>query len=66
MHENVFHEIVNDDEGMYAEKRDVTIGNHNMVYKIIGIVQNHVSKVWSPPRVTKLARELMLKHGCSR
>ena len=59
------HDIVNDDEEMYGEIGDVSIEDQDMVNQIIGIVQNHVSEVWSPPRVTKLAHEYDLKPGFS-
>ena len=65
LQENNFHDIVNDDEEMYGEIGDVSIEDQDMVNQIIGIVQNHVSEVWSPPRVTKLAHEYDLKPGFS-
>ena len=65
LHENNFHDIVNDDEEMYGEIGDVAVEDQDMVNQIIGIVQNNVSEVWSPPRVTKLAHEYDLKPGFS-
>ena len=59
--ENIFHDIVNDDTDMYAEIESLPGDTDNMVAKIIGIVQNHVSEVWSQPRNTKLAEQ----HGLS-
>ena len=38
--------IVNSDDQMYQEIEDVPM---------VGIIHNHVSEVWSQPRVTKLA-----------
>ena len=61
--ENNFHDIVNDDADMYAEIDSLPGDTDNMVAKIIGIVQNHVSEVWSQPRVTKLAKEFGLSPG---
>ena len=36
---------------------NVPIDDHDMVNQIIGIVNSHVSEVWPPPRVTKLAHK---------
>ena len=63
LEENNFHDIVNDDSDMYAEIEAVPSEDEDMVTQIIGIVQNHVSEVWSPPRVTKLAEEYGLSAG---
>ena len=43
----------------------MSIEDQDMVDQIIGIIQNHASEVWSPPRVTKLAHEYDLKPGFS-
>ena len=53
--ENNFHDIVNDDEEMYSAINDVPNNDHEMVNQVIGIVHIHISEIWSPPRVTKLA-----------
>ena len=63
LNENNFHDVVNNDEEMYAAITDVMNDDHDMVNQIIGIVQNHISEVWSPPRVTKLAGEFKLSAG---
>ena len=55
--ENNFHDVVNEDSDMYAEIENLP-DYDSMVAQIIAIVsKNHVSEVWSPPRVTKLASE---------
>lgn len=43
--ENKFHDIVNDDADMYAEIESLPGDTDNMVAKMIGIAQNHVSEV---------------------
>ena len=35
----------------------------DMLSQVIGVIHNHVSEVWSPPRVTKLAAEYGLNPG---
>ena len=61
--ENNFHDVVKYDTDMYAEIESLPADTDNMVAKMIGIVQNHVSEVWSQPRVTKLARQYGLSAG---
>ena len=61
--ENCFHDVVNQDQAMYDEINSVPEDSDNMIGSIIGIVQKHVSEVWSPPRVTALAGEYRLNPG---
>lgn len=63
LNENNFHEIVNDDEEMYNAIENIPATDIDMASQIIGIVNNHVSEVWSQPRVTKLANEFKLDAG---
>ena len=55
--ENDFHDVVNQDQAMYDDINSVPGDSDDMVASIIGIVQRHVSEVWSPPRVTALAKQ---------
>ena len=61
--ENDVHEVVNADAKMYAEIDALPMDDENMVNNLIAIVENHVSGVWSPPRIAKLAHEFCLKPG---
>ena len=54
---NNFHDIVNADQEMYDEIESLPADTDQMVSAIIGIVQAHVAEVWSPPRVTALAKQ---------
>ena len=53
--ENDFHDVMNQDQAMYDDMHSVPDVSDDMIGSIIGIVQKHVSEVWSPPRVTALA-----------
>ena len=61
--ENDFHDVVNQDQAMYDDINSVPGDSDDMVASIIGIVQKHVSEVWSPPRVTALAKQYGLNPG---
>ena len=63
--ENDFHDIVNADDEMYEAIDNVPMDQEGMADAIIGIIHNHVSEVWSPPRVNKLASEYGLRPGFS-
>ena len=53
--ENNFHDIVNADDEMYEAIDNVPMDQKGMADAMIGIIHNHVSEVWSRPRVNKLA-----------
>ena len=63
LNESNFHDIVNEDEEMYRQIDDIPDDDSNMINAVISIVQNHVSEIWSPPRVTALAHEFKLVPG---
>ena len=65
MNENNFHEIANDDADMYEQIVAIPTDDDNMVNSIMTIVRNHISEVWSPPRVTELPSEYGLSPGFS-
>ena len=65
MDENDFHDLVNDDSNLYNELDDIPMDDVDLVGKMIAIITNNVSEVWSPPRVTKLAHEYGLVPGFS-
>ena len=50
---------------MYDDIEAVPIDDDNMVNQILTIVKNHVSEVWAPPRVNKLATQYWLTPGLS-
>ena len=60
---NGFHDIANDDEEMYDEIEDIPIDSGDLADKLMAVVKNHVSEVWSQPRETKLAHEFGLDAG---
>ena len=49
--ENSFHDIVNDDSEMYDAIDGIPLDADGMADQDMADVQNHVSEVWSPPRV---------------
>ena len=63
LEENDFHDTVNDDTDMYDAIDGIPMDSENMADQVLGAVQNHVSEVWSPPRVTRLAEQFGLKAG---
>ena len=64
LEENGVHDIVNSDDQMYKDLEDVAMDSEDAVDQMIGIIQNnHVSEVWSQPRVTRLASEFELSPG---
>ena len=63
LEENDFHDIVNDDAEMYNEIENIPIDSENLADQIMAVMKNHVSEVWSQPRVTKLAHEFGLSAG---
>ena len=63
--EDNFHDIVNEDDQMYDDIDAAPVDGDNMVNQILAIVKNHVSEVWSPPRVNKLAIQYGLQPGFS-
>ena len=56
--ENDFRDVVNQDQAMYDDLNSLPDDSDDMIGSIIGIVQKHLSEVWSPPRVTALARNM--------
>ena len=42
---------------MYSEIEAIPADDNNVTDQMIAVITNHVSEVWSPPRVTKLAHE---------
>ena len=65
LNENNFHEIVNDDADMYEQIEAIPADDDNMVNSTMTIVRNHISEVWSPPRVTEFASEYGLSPSFS-
>ena len=54
---------MNDDAEMYDAIDSIPLDADGMADQVMAIVQNHVSEVWSPPRVTKLASKFGLSPG---
>ena len=65
LQENDFHDVLNMDDEMYDEIENIPMTDDNIADQMLGIISNHVSEVWSPPRVTKLAHEFGLNPGFS-
>mgnify|MGYP000930717893 FL=1 len=63
LNENNFHDVVNDDTEMYDAIDSIPLDADGMADQVMAVVQNHVSEVWSPPRVTKLAGKFGLSPG---
>ena len=63
LEEQNFHDIVNTDDQMYKDIDDVPMDSEDIAGQMIGIINSHVSEVWSQPRVTKLASEYGLTPG---
>ena len=63
--EDNFHDIVNDEDQMYDDIEAISVDGDNMVNQILAIAKNHVSEVWSPPRVNILASQYGLQPGFS-
>lgn len=63
--EDNFHDIVNEDDQIYDDIDAVPVDGDNMVNHILAIIKNHVSEVWSPPRINKLATQYGLQPGFS-
>ena len=66
--ENDFRDVVHaegNDEKTYEDISAAPSDTEDMVSAIIGIVQPHVTEVWSPPRVTAMAHEYCLAPGCA-
>ena len=64
--ENDFHEVVNEDfnkREMYDDVNALPAKTDDMVSATIGIVQKHVSEVWSQPRVTAMVPKYDLIPG---
>ena len=61
LNENDFHDTVNDDTDMYDAINGIPMDSEDMADQVLGAVQNHVSEVWSPPRVTRLAEKHRIK-----
>ena len=55
--------FVNADEEMYNAIDSIPNDDTSVANNVIAIVNNHVSEVWSPPRVTKLAPQFRLEPG---
>ena len=54
LNENNFHDVVNDDTEMYDAIDSIPLDADGMADQVMAVVQNHVSEVWTPPRMTKL------------
>ena len=63
LEEQNFHDVVNADDEMYQEIDDIPMDSEDIADRMISVIQNHVSELWSPPRVTKLASEYGLSPG---
>ena len=63
MEEQNVHDVVNSDDQMYKELEDIPMDSEDVTDQMIGVIQSHVSEVWSPPRVTKLANAYGLSPG---
>ena len=61
--EDDFYKEVDADQEMYADIESLPPDTSDMTSAIIGIVQQHVSEVWSQPRVTALATQYGLIPG---
>ena len=61
--ESDFHDVVNDDSDMYDAIDNIPDDADSVADQVMAVIQNHVSEVWSPPRVTKLAAEFGLSPG---
>ena len=55
LEENDFHDIVNDDAEMYNDIEEIPIDSDDLADQVMAVMRNHVSEVWSQPRVTRLA-----------
>ena len=60
LEENDFHDIVNDDAEMYNDIEEIPIDSGDLADQVMAVMRNHVSQVWSQPRVTSLAHEFGL------
>ena len=65
LEEDDFHDIINDEDQMYDDIEALPAEDDNMVNQILSIVKNHVSEIWSPPRVNALASQYGLQPGFS-
>ena len=54
---------MNNDAEMYDASEDIPPDSDNMAGQVMSIVQNHVSEVWSVPRVTRMAPKFGLSAG---
>ena len=61
--ENDFHDVVNNDAEMYDAIGNIPSDSDNMADQMMSIVQNHMSEVWSVPRVTNLVHKFGLNAG---
>ena len=55
--ENDFRDVANAYQEMYDDINALPTDTDDMLNAIIGMLQRHVSEVWSPPRVTALATQ---------
>ena len=58
--ENDFRHVVNAENDMYDAIEAIPMDEGNMANHIIGIIYNHVSEVWPPPREDALAARYSL------
>ena len=65
MLENDFHDVVNNEDIMYDNIEGIPMDSEYVVNQILNVVKNHVSEIWSPPRVNALAHEYGLQPGFS-
>lgn len=63
LNENNFHDIVNDGSEMYDAIESIPLYADGMANQVMAKAQNHVSEVWSPPRITKQASQFGLNPG---
>ena len=63
LEENDVHDVVNNDSDMYDTIEGTPMDSEDLADQVIAVVQNHVSEVRSPPRVTRLASQIGLSAG---
>ena len=63
LEEHHFHDVVNSDDQTYQDIDDIPMDSEDVADRMISMIQNHVSEVWSHPRVTKLTSEYGLSPG---
>lgn len=62
LEEKDVHDVVNNDSDMYDAIEEIPMDSE-VVADQVAVAQNHVSEVWSPPRMTRLANQFGLNAG---